>query len=126
MRRHGVSRVRIGRRHRRGRTSFDLSLVSRSAMGPGLGQHLRLGLESMPRLGTLSGSRWSDGQRTLGTPAVLGAAATTATAVSPGRKRDVEYDGSCLGILEQQDLDSALTAGYSARTASGGPIQRCR
>jgi hypothetical protein len=63
----------------------------------------------MPRLGTLSGSRWSDGQRTLGTPAVLGAAATTATAVSPRRERDLEYDGSCLGILEQQDLDSALT-----------------
>jgi hypothetical protein len=63
----------------------------------------------MPRLGTLSGSRWSDGQRTLGTPAVLGAAAATAPAVGPGRERDVEYDGACLGILEQQDLDPTLT-----------------
>ena len=78
-------------------------------MGPELGQHLRLGLEQLSRLGTLSRSRWSDGQRTLGTPAVLGAAATTATAVGPGRERDVEYDRSCLGILEQQDLDPALT-----------------
>jgi len=79
-------------------------------MGPGLGHRLRLGLESLPRLAALSRTRWSDGQRTLGTPAVLGAAATTATAVSPGRERDVEYDRSCLGILEQQDLDPALTA----------------
>ena len=51
----------------------------------------------------------------MGTPAVLGAAATIATAVGPGRERDVEYDRSCLGILEQQDLDPALTA----RTAFG-------
>jgi hypothetical protein len=93
-------------------------------MGHGLGQHLRLGLESLPRLGTLSRSRWSDGQRTLGTPAVLGAAATAATAVGPRRERDVEYDRSSLGILEQQDLDPALTARYSTRTASAGPIQR--
>ena len=78
----------------------------------------------MPRLGTLSGSRWSDGQRTLGTPAVLGAATTTATAVGPGCERDVEYDRSCLWILEQQDLDPALTARYSTRIASAGPIQR--
>jgi hypothetical protein len=100
--------------------------VSRSAMGPGLGQHLRLGLESLSRLGTLSRSRWSDGQRTLGSPTVLGTAATTATAVGPGRERDVEYDCACLGILERQDLDPALTACYSTRTASAGPIQRCR
>jgi hypothetical protein len=93
-------------------------------MGSGLGQHLRLGLESLSRLGTLSRSRWSDGQRTLGTPAVLGAAATTATAVGPGRERDVEYDRSCLGILEQQNLDPAVTARYPGRTASAGPIQR--
>jgi hypothetical protein len=79
-------------------------------MGPELGQHLRLGLESLPRLATLSRSRWSDGQRTLGTPAVLGAAATIATAVGPGCQRDVEHDRSCLGILERQDLDSAVTA----------------
>jgi hypothetical protein len=64
----------------------------------------------MPRLGTLSRSRWSDGQRTLGTSAVVGAAATTAAAVGPGRERDVEYDGSSLGILEQQDVDPALMA----------------
>jgi hypothetical protein len=80
----------------------------------------------MPRLGPLSRSRWSHGQRTVGTPAVLGAAATIATAVGPGCERDVEYDGSCLGVLEQQDLDAALTACYSARTVSAGPIQRCR
>jgi hypothetical protein len=91
-------------------------------MGPGLGQHLRLGLESLPRLGTLSGPRWCDGQRTLGCPAVLGAAATTTTAVGPGRERDVEYDRAGLGVLEQQDLDPALTASYSAGTASAGPI----
>jgi hypothetical protein len=78
-------------------------------MGPGLGQHLRLGLESLSRLGTLSRSRWSYGQRTLGSPADLGTAATRATAVGPGRERDVEYDRACLGILEQQDLDPALT-----------------
>ena len=30
------------------------------------------------------------GNGTLGTPAVLGAAAATATAVGPGRQRDVE------------------------------------
>jgi hypothetical protein len=115
MRRHGVRRVRIGRRYRGGRARSELSLVSRSAMGPGLGQHLRLGLESLSRLGPLSGSRWSDGQWTLGTPAVLGAAATTATAVGPGRERDVEYDGSSLGILEQQDVDPALTTSISLR-----------
>jgi len=32
--------------------------------------------------------------------------------VGPGRERDVEYDRSCLGILEQQDLDPALMASY--------------
>jgi hypothetical protein len=79
-------------------------------MGRELGQHLRLGLEPLPRLGTRSRPRRSDGQRTLGSPAVLGAAATTATAMGPGRDRDVEHDGSCLGILEQQDLDPALMA----------------
>jgi hypothetical protein len=80
-------------------------------MGRELGQHLRLGLESLSRLGTLSRSRRSDGQRTLGPPAVLGAAATIAATVGPGRERDVEHDRSCLGILEQQDLDPTLTAG---------------
>ena len=80
----------------------------------------------MPRLGTRRRSRWSDGQRALGTPAVVGATATAPTAVGAGRERDVEYDGSCLGILEQQNLDAALTARYSARTSSAGPIQRCR
>ena len=107
--RHGLSPVRTLRRRRGGRARSKLSLVSRSAMGRELGQHLRLGLESMPRLGTLSRSRWSDGQRTLGASAVVGAAATIATTVGAGRERDVEYDGSCLGILEQQDLDPALT-----------------
>ena len=54
----------------------------------------------------------------------MGAAATTATAVGPWRERDVEYDRSCLGIVERQDLDPALTARYSTRIASAGPIQR--
>jgi hypothetical protein len=79
----------------------------------------------MPRLGTRSRSRWSDGQRPLGTPAVLGAAATAATVVGTWRERDVEYDGSCLGVLEQQDLDAALTGRHhvdqSATTAISLP-----
>jgi hypothetical protein len=66
----------------------------------------------MSRLATLSRSRWSDGQRALGTPAVVGAAATAPAAVGARRERDVEYDRPCLGILEQQDLDPALTARY--------------
>jgi hypothetical protein len=66
-------------------------------------------LESLSRLGTLSRSRWSDGQRTMGTPAVLGAAAATATAISARRAGDVEHDRASLGILEQQNLDPAVT-----------------
>jgi hypothetical protein len=77
-------------------------------MGPGLGEHLRLGLESLPRLATCCGPGRSDGKRALGTPAVLGAAAATSAAVGAGRERDVEPDGPCLGILEQQHLDSDL------------------
>jgi len=95
-------------------------------MGRGLGQHLRLGLESLPRLGPCRRSRWSDGQRTLGVPAVLGVAAAARSTLGTRSERDVEHDRSCLGILEQQHLDPDLTPRYSARAASAGPIQRCR
>ncbi len=78
-------------------------------MGPGLGQHLRLGLESLPRLAARCGSGRSDGQRALGTPAVVGAAAATSAALGAGRERDVEPDSQWLGILEQQHMDSGLT-----------------
>ncbi len=105
----GVVGFRTGRQCRAGGARADLSLVSRSAMGPGLGQHLRLGLESLPRPAACRRPGRSDGQRTLGTPAVVGAAATIATAVGPGRQRDVEPDRQWVGILEQQHLDSGLT-----------------
>ena len=115
-RRAGAVRSGAGRRHsgsaqRAG--GADLSLVSGPAVGPGLGQHLRLGLEPVPRLGTRGGPGRSDGQRAMGSPADLGAAPATATAVGPGRTGDVEYDRACLGVLEQQDLDADLTADLS-------------
>jgi hypothetical protein len=40
----------------------------------------------------------------------VGTASAAATAIGPRRERDVEYDRACLGILEQQHLDPALTA----------------
>ena len=78
------------------------------SVGPGLGQHLRLGLEPLPRLGTRGRPGWRDGQRAVGSATDLGAAAATATAVGSGRTGDVEYDRARLGILEQQRLDADL------------------
>jgi hypothetical protein len=78
-------------------------------MGPGLGQHLRLGLESLPRLARSGKSRWSGGLGTLGTSTAVGAVAATSTAVGAWRSADVEPDCQRLGILEQRNMDSALT-----------------
>ena len=78
-------------------------------MGPRLGQSLRLGLESVPRLAT---SRWSvrsGGLRALGSATAVGAAAATCAAVGTRGQCDVEPDGQRLGILEQQHMDPDLT-----------------
>ena len=50
-------------------------------MGPGLGQHLGLGLESLPRLARSGRPVWSGGLGPLGPPAAVGAAAAITTAV---------------------------------------------
>jgi hypothetical protein len=73
-----------------------------------MGQRLRLGLESLPRLARSGRPKWSGGLGTLGTPAV-GTAAATSTAVGAWGSADVEPDCPCLGILEQRNMDSGLT-----------------
>jgi hypothetical protein len=78
-------------------------------MGPGLGQGLRLGLESLPRLARSGRPKWSGGLGTLGSPAAVGAAAATSTAVGAWGSADVEPDCQWLGILEQPNMDSDLT-----------------
>lgn len=78
-------------------------------MGPGLGQRLGLGLESLPRLATSGRPVWSGGLGTLGAPAAVGAAAATSTAVGARGSADVEPDCKCLGVLEQRNMDSGLT-----------------
>lgn len=78
-------------------------------MGPGLGQSLRLGLESLPRLARSGRPKWSGGLGTLGARAGVGAAAATARAVGAWGSADVEPDDRCLGILEQRNMDSGLT-----------------
>ncbi len=47
--------------------------------------------------------------RTLGSPAAVGAAAATTTAVGAWGSADVEPDCQWLGILEQPNMDSDLT-----------------
>ena len=78
-------------------------------MGPGLGQSLRLGLESVPRLATSGWSVRSGGLRAVGSAAAVGAAAATSAAVGTRGQRDVEPDCQRLGILEQQRMDPDLT-----------------
>jgi hypothetical protein len=80
-------------------------------VGPGLGQGLRLGLESLPLLARSGRPKWSGGLGTLGTPAGVGAAAATSTAVAAWGSADVEHDCQWLGILEQRNMDSDLTKG---------------
>lgn len=87
----------------------QLPLVPRRSVGSGLGRRLRLGLESLPRLARQGGPKWPGGLGAMGTPAALGAAAATATAVGAWGSVDVEPDRQCLGILEQRDMDSGLT-----------------
>ena len=79
-------------------------LVSGSAMGPGLGQQLRLGLESVPRLAR-SGS---GGLGPLGAAAAVGAAASTCTGVGAAGPLDVEPHRRELGILQQRRVDAGL------------------
>ena len=78
-------------------------------MGPGLGQSLRLGLESVPRLATSGWSVRSGGLRALGSATAVGAAAATCTAVGTRGQRDVEPYRRHLGNLEQRSVDSDLT-----------------
>ena len=78
-------------------------------MGPGLGQRLRLGLESLPRLATSGRPVWSGGLGTMRPPAAVGAAAATSTAVGTRGQPDVEPYRQWMGILEQRSMDSDLT-----------------
>jgi hypothetical protein len=78
-------------------------------MGPGLGQRLRLGLESLPRLATSGRPVWSGGLGTMRPPAAVGAAAATSTAVGTRGQPDVEPHRQWVGILEQRSMDSGLT-----------------
>lgn len=84
-------------------------------MGPELGHRLQLGLASMSRLARAGGPELPGGCGTLGTHALLGAAAATATPVGARGQADVESDWRRqLGFLEQRDLDSGLTRGRTA------------
>jgi hypothetical protein len=78
-------------------------------MGPKLGQTLRLGLESVPRLARSGRSNWSNGLRALGSAAAVGAGAAASTALGAWGSSDVEPDCQRLGILEQRNLDPDLT-----------------
>jgi hypothetical protein len=70
----------------------QLSLVPGRSMGPELGDGLRLGLESLSRRARSGRPNRSGRLRTLGSPADVGAAATTSTAVGAGGAGDVEPD----------------------------------
>jgi hypothetical protein len=78
-------------------------------MGPGLGQGLQLGLESLPRLARSSSPKRSVGLGTLGSPAAVGAAAAASTVVGARGSADMEPDCQWLGVLEQRNMDSDLT-----------------
>jgi hypothetical protein len=75
-------------------------------MGPGLGHHLSLGLESVPRLAR-SGT---GGLGPLGTPAAVGAGAAASTGVGAASPPDVEPDYRRVGILQQRDMDPGLAS----------------
>jgi hypothetical protein len=87
----------------------EQSLVPGQSMEPELGQNLRLGLESLPRLARSGRPNRSDGLPPLGSSAAVGAAAATPTAVGARGSADVESDCQWLGILEQRNMDSDLT-----------------
>ena len=89
-------------------------------MGLGLGQSLRLGLESLPRLARSGRPEWSGGLGALGARTGVGAAAATAPAVGAWGSAHVEPDHRCVGILEQRNMDSGLTERGSS---SGAPQQ---
>jgi hypothetical protein len=57
----------------------------------------------------------------MGSPAVVGAAAATCTALGARRERDVEPDRARLGILEQRNMGTALI-GHRSDTAGLAPI----
>ncbi len=63
----------------------------------------------MPRLARSGRPVWSGGLGALGTPAAVGAAAATSTAVGTRGQPDVESHCQWLGILEQRSMDSDLT-----------------
>jgi hypothetical protein len=71
-------------------------LVPRSAMGPGLGHELSLGLESVPRLARPG----TGGLGTLGAPAAVGSASSATPVVGAAGSPDVESDRGRLGILQ--------------------------
>ena len=98
----------------------QLSLVPGRSMGPELGEGLRLGLESLPRRARSGRPNWAGRLWALGSPAVMGAAATTSTVVGAWGTGDVEPDCQRLGILEQQNMDSDLT---KRRLSQGGWIE---
>ena len=78
-------------------------------MGPGLGQHLGLGLESLPRLARSGRPVRSGGLGTLGAAAAMGGAAATSPVVGARGSADVEPDCEWVGILEQRNMDPGLT-----------------
>ena len=98
------------------------SLVPRRSMGPGLGQRLQLGLESLPRLARSGKPRWPGGLGALGTPAGVGAAAATPTVVGTRGSADVEPDSQRLGFLEQRNMDAGLVGPLDPRPASPGGL----
>jgi hypothetical protein len=88
-------------------------------VGPGLGESLRLGLESVPRLATSGWPVRTGGLWTLGSAAALGSTAASATIMGARGQRDLEPDRPRLGILEQRNMDPDLNAqGWAARNVS--------
>ncbi len=73
-----------------------------------LGQRLRLGLESLPRLARPGRPEWPSGMGALGAATAVGASAATSAIVGARGSADVEPDRQGVGILEQRDLDSDL------------------
>jgi hypothetical protein len=97
-------------------------------MGPGLGWlGQELGLESLPRLARSDRSGWSARLGTLGTPAAVGAAPATSTAVGARGSLDVEPDCQWLGIFQQRNMEPDLTerrlSGEAEVFARDGPSQ---